>query len=161
MGKFRLITEKRSLPNGLTKTMRLIEHPGAVLIMPLLDKKHVILLKQYRPALGAYLWEFPCGTLEDGERTSTCARRELAEEAGYGAKSWKKIGAVWVAPGYTNEKVHLYQASNLFPRTAIQDDDEIIRVHVCSRKEIREMIARQRLTDAKTICALTMSGWLE
>ena len=160
MGKFRLITEKKSLPNGRTKTMRLIDHPGAVLIMPVVDKNHVVLLKQYRPALGSYLWEFPCGTLEADERTLTCARRELAEEAGYGAKNWKKLGAVWVAPGYTNEKVHLYQASHLFARSATQDEDEVIRVHVCSRREIREMISRQRLTDAKSLCVLTLSGWL-
>lgn len=160
MGKFHLKTERRTLPNGVTRTLRMIDHPGAVLIMPVVNSRRVILLRQYRPALNGYLYEFPCGTLEAGERPLTCARRELAEEAGFGARTFEKLGAVYTAPGYTNEKIHLYRATGLFERRAGQDPDEIIEVCPVSRARIKEMVARGRITDAKTLCALALAGWL-
>ncbi len=159
MGKFVLKTERRRLPNGKTRTLRLIDHPGAVLIMPFLDARRVVLLRQYRPALRGYLYEFPCGTLEPGESPLTCARRELSEEAGYGARRWKKLGEIYPAPGYTNEKVRLYTADDLFTRQAGQDPDEIISVCPVSRAEIRTMLRAGRIKDAKTLCALALHGW--
>ncbi|MCA9393869.1 MAG: NUDIX hydrolase [Candidatus Omnitrophica bacterium] len=157
--KFTLKTERRRLPNGVTRTIRMIDHPGAVLIVPFVNSRRVILLRQYRPALRAYLHEFPCGTLEAGERPLACARRELAEESGFGARSWKKLGEIFTAPGFTNEKIHLYAATDLFVRQADRDPDEIISVTDVSRDDIKDMLRRGRLRDAKTLCALALCGW--
>lgn len=157
--KFILKSERRRLPNGLTLTVRMIDHPGAVLMVPFLNTRRVIMLRQYRPALRDYLYEFPCGTLDAGERPLTCARRELAEEAGFGARSWKKLGEVFTAPGFTNEKIHLYAATDLFPRQAARDADEIIEVLEFSRADIKALAARGRLRDAKTLSALALCGW--
>lgn len=159
-GVFTFRNERKKLPNGLMHTVQLIDHPGAVLIMPFYSPRKVVLLRQYRPTLDNYLYEFPCGTLDPQESVLRCARRELAEEAGYGARNFRKMGAIHTAPGFTNEKIVLYAAHNLYSQTAVGDPDEIISVQLVSRTQIKMMITRHQITDAKTICALAFAGWL-
>ena len=101
---FKLVTENITLANGVSIDIDVIRHPGASAIIPLSNKKRVILIKQYRYAVGEYIWEIPAGTLDPDETPITCARRELIEETGYSAHEWQKLGEI------TSENAH-----NLFP----------------------------------------------
>lgn len=159
-GKYTFKTVRQELPNGLIKRVEMIDHPGAVLIVPFISSRKVVLVRQYRPTFKRYLYEFPCGTLDPGESPLTCARRELAEETGYGGRQFRKLGEIYPAPGYTNEIIHLYTARELHPQTAECDDDEIITVRLLSRAQIQDMVAQHKIKDAKTICALALCGWL-
>ncbi|MGE0268750.1 MAG: NUDIX hydrolase [Candidatus Omnitrophota bacterium] len=159
-GKFKYKICSKKLPNGLTRQFRMIDHPGAVLIVPFMDNRNIILLRQYRPALGKYLFELPCGTIDPNESPLVCAKRELIEETGYKGGQFSGLGKIYPAPGYTNEVIYLYQAQQLMPQHAEKDQDEIISTRIVSRPEIKSMVAHRKISDAKTICALVFCGWL-
>ena len=158
--KFSYSIEKRLLPNGKITTIDVIWHPGAVLIVPFVNKNSVIFLRQYRAVLEKYLYEFPAGTLDPKEKLLTCAKRELAEETGFAARRWRKLGKIYPVPGYSTEVIHIYQAEDLFERQADKDVDEIIETCTFSKHEIREMFHLGQILDAKTICALALCGWI-
>lgn len=159
-GKFTYLERDQKLPNGVIKRLRMIDHPGAVLIVPFIDKNNIIVLRQYRPTLGAYLFELPCGTIDPRESPLVCAKRELIEETGYKGGAFSKLGEIYPAPGYTNEKIYLFKAERLTPQTAEQDEDEIISTRIVNRSEIKSMLARRKIHDAKTICAFAYCGWV-
>jgi ADP-ribose pyrophosphatase len=158
--KIAFVREKRRLPNGVVTRLDRIEHPGAALIIPALSRDRVILLRQYRAVIGKELLELPAGTVDKGEQPLCCARRELTEETGYAARTLKKLGKIYPVPGYSDEVIHIYVATGLFPRTAEQDADEMIRTVDLSRTRVRALFAKGRIVDAKTICALCFYGWL-
>lgn len=143
-----------ALPNGKTATREIVEHPGAVAIVPLLDDNTVLLVQQYRPAAGQVLWEIPAGTLEPGEDPRDCALREIAEETGYRAGRMEKIYEAFVAPGYCMELMHGFVATQLTPGATNPDPDEFIRVETVPFDEALRMIDRMEIRDAKTICGL-------
>lgn len=154
---FQIVTENITLPNGVTVDMDLVNHPGASAIVPLSEGNQVILLRQYRHAVGDYLWEIPAGTLHQGEDPLVCARRELAEETGFSAKNWRKIGELIPVPGYSNERIHLFLAKGLEAVGTNLDADEILEVHPVAWKDAMNMILDGRIQDAKTICSLLMA----
>ena len=96
-----LVARHRRLPNGHPLDLEMITHPGAVCIVPFLNSKQIVLMRQYRAAVDSYLYELPAGTLDDNENPLTCAQRELKEETGYSAKSWKKVGKIFPLPAVT------------------------------------------------------------
>jgi ADP-ribose pyrophosphatase len=147
--------ESVELPNGRTIELDLMDHPGAAAIVPLDDEGRVILIRQYRHAAGGYLWEIPAGTLDDGEAPATCARRELIEEAGVEASRWDELGAIFTAPGFCNERIHLYLARELKPAALDRDEDEYITdVKPVLLEEALAMIDRGEICDAKSSVAL-------
>ncbi len=154
----RLLRQKRRLPNGRVKTFEVIEHPGAVLVLPVFRDGRVVLIRQYRAAIDTYLYELCAGTLNQGEDPAACAKRELLEETGYQARTMKKIGAIYPAPGYTTEKIHLYMAGGLLQRGALVEDDEIIETCIVTRAQIRKLLKGRLIVDAKTISALVLGG---
>ncbi len=154
---FQVMTENVTLSNGITVDMDLVNHPGASAIVPLAENNHVILLRQYRHAIGGYLWEIPAGTLNQGENPLACARRELAEETGFGAKSWRKLGELIPVPGYSNKRIHLYLACDLEKAKSDPDADEILEVHSVAWEDAMNMILDGRIQDAKTISSLLMA----
>ena len=158
--KFVFWRTRQRLPNGVSVQVDQIEHPGAALILPLIDKNHVIMLRQYRVVLQRYLFELPAGTLDKGEQPLQCARRELTEETGYAARYFKKLGSIYPVPGYSDEVIYIYQAEGLSPRLAHKDADEILHPHVFSRLQVQRMFRAGKIRDAKTICGLTLAGWL-
>ena len=101
------------LPNGHTVRISFIEHPGAVIIVPLLPDGKVVLMRQYRPALKKYIYELPAGTIDPKEAPLVCARRELLEETGYKAKQFKRLGQIYPVPGYSTEIIHIFRAGSL------------------------------------------------
>jgi ADP-ribose pyrophosphatase len=154
---YNLIRENVTLDNGVTADMEFIEHPGATAIVPMPSDSQVLLLKQYRHSLREYIWEIPAGTLNPAEVIIECAKRELIEETGYSADRWQKLGEITPLPGYSDERIHIYLATNLQPAEQDLDKDEIIQVHKVNFSEAIEMIKSGGIQDAKTITGLLMA----
>jgi len=160
-GRFlNIAARKTTLPNGNSITVELVDHPGAVLIVPLLTKSSIVLLRQFRPVINAYIYELPAGTLEKGESPAACARREIREETGCSAKKMTRLGVIYPVPGYSTEKITLFKAEELTRGEARPEDDEVIESIVVTKKQIRELFKKGKIVDAKTICALAHCGWL-
>lgn len=152
----RLWIEKRAIrfPNNIEKE-RVIVHPSnAVAILPLNDER-CKLLKQYRYAIDQYIYEAPAGTMEPGEDPLKTAHRELIEETGFSAGTIIQKGFIYTTPGYTDEKIYLFEARDLLPsREYEKDDDEIIDVVDIATKDLAAMIHEGTIVDAKTICLI-------
>lgn len=154
---FSLVTENVTLNTGVTTDIEYIQHPGATAIIPMLDRTQVILIKQYRHALGRDIWEIPAGTLDPQESVTTCAQRELIEETGYSADRWHNLGTITPVPGYSDERIHVYLAGGLQPAERNLDEDEIINVHEIEFEEALHMIRRGDIQDAKSIAGLFLA----
>jgi len=158
---FRLDQENITLDNGVTVDIELIRHPGAAAIVPLSSRQTVMLIKQYRHAVGGRIWEIPAGTLNSGEAPLQCAQRELMEETGYRADTFHLLGAITPVPGYSDERIHLYLALGLTPVPPNLDPDEILAVHETPFHAAMEMLYRGEIQDSKTICGLFLADrWL-
>jgi ADP-ribose pyrophosphatase len=151
---FSFKTDEVELPNGKTTTRDTVDHPGAVAIVPILDDGRILLVKQHRYATGKELLEIPAGTLERGEAPDTCARRELKEETGYTAGSIKKILTMYMAPGYSNEVIHLYFASVLKAGEPSTEEDEDITLEAHGPDALLDMMEKNTIEDAKTIAGI-------
>jgi 8-oxo-dGTP pyrophosphatase MutT (NUDIX family) len=159
---FQLVRENVTLDNGTTTDLDFIEHPGAAGIVALTGGHEVVLVRQYRHALKQYIWEIPAGTLDSGEGAMDCARRELAEETGYTAAEWRRLGEIIPVPAYSDERIHLFLATGLSAATRCLDPDEVLDAHGLPWAEAAAMIARGDIQDAKSICALLLAQkWLE
>jgi ADP-ribose pyrophosphatase len=130
---------------------QLVKHPGAVVIVPILEDGKVIFERQFRFSVGDYILELPAGTLEEGEDPLECARRELLEETGYIAEDWEKVAEFYLAPGYSTEYMHLFFARGLKFWGRDLDEDEDIEVLSLSREEILRSIERGEIRDAKSL----------
>lgn len=154
---FAMDRENVSLENGVTVDMDIIRHPGASAIVPLIDSgRSVVLIRQYRHAVGGYIWEIPAGTLDPKESPLDCAKRELTEETGYIADAWEKLGEVVPVPGYSDERIHLFSAEGLRPAEQHLDTDEILYVHEMSLDRVMEMVDAGEIQDGKTLSGLFM-----
>jgi ADP-ribose pyrophosphatase len=151
---FSFKTDEVELPNGKTTTRDTVDHPGAVAIVPILDDGRILLVKQHRYATGKELLEIPAGTLERGEAPDTCARRELKEETGYTAGAMKKILTMYMAPGYSNEIIHLYLATDLKAGDPHTEEDEDITLEDHGPDELLDMMEKNTIEDAKTIAGI-------
>jgi ADP-ribose pyrophosphatase len=150
---FAIVEQVLRLPSGRTVVRQVVQHPGAVVIIPQLEDGRLLLIAQYRFAVGATLLEFPAGTLEPGEAPQDCARRELIEETGYRAEHWRALGTMHPSPGYCDETQYLFVASGLRPEHAAGDEDEIIEVKRLTVQEVERAVADGSLIDAKSIAA--------
>ena len=135
-------------------TRDLVQHPGAVVVVPYVDKNHLLLLKQFRYAAKGDLWEIPAGTREKNEKEILCAKRELEEETGFTAKRWKLLTRFLPAPGITDELMTLYRAEGLLPGRKNLDHDEWIEHEVVSVKRALRMIQNGQIRDAKSIVGI-------
>lgn len=132
----------------------IVEHPGAVAIIPINEKGNLYLIKQWRRAIGKIIYEIPAGTLDEGDDPLSCAERELQEEIGYKAKEFLPMGGIHSAPGFCNEYIHLFIGKNLEPSSLPGDTHEAIDVVEISLEEALDLIDREEITDAKTIAAV-------
>ncbi len=151
---FNFKTDDVQLHNGKITTREIVDHPGAIAIVPILEDGRILLVRQYRYAAGKELLEIPAGTLKKGEAPDTCARRELKEETGYTAGSMKKILAMYMVPGYSNEVIHLYFATELKAGESSMEEDECITLEAYSPDELLEMMEKNTIEDAKTIAGV-------
>jgi ADP-ribose pyrophosphatase len=142
------------LPNGVTIDLEIIRHPGAAAVVPLLDDGTVVLIKQFRHAAGGFIYEIPAGKLHPGEDPKDCAVRELEEEVGYQAGNLTLLSSIFTAPGFTDEVIHIYRATELSRGRQNLDRDEVLEVVEVSLQEAIEMIRGGKIRDAKTMVGL-------
>ena len=140
--------------DGKQYVREVIRHPGAVVLLPLLDNDRVVLIKNGRPTVGETLLELPAGTREPGESPERTAARELVEETGYHAGSLTKLHEFYSAPGICDELMHLYVARELTQGPHQREATEQIENQVASRDEIIQLIATGSIRDAKTLIGL-------
>lgn len=146
-------------PDGSTGTLEMVRHPGAAAVIPFLDDPaapdpRVILIRQFRWAAEDELWEIPAGTLEAGEAPEVCAHRELAEEAGARARTLRHLATIHTTPGFTDEVIHLFAASDLTRVPAAPEADEFLVPHEVRWSEVGRMIRQGDIRDAKSLTAL-------
>ena len=146
------------LPDGATATREYIVHPGAVMVVPLLDDGRLVVERQWRYPLARAMLEFPAGKLEAGEPPLACAVRELAEETGYVAAEWARAGILHNAIAYSNEGIEVWFARGLVLGERRLDAGEFLDVTEMSVEQLDELARRSELTDAKTLIGLL---WLQ
>jgi len=146
------------LPDGKTATREYVIHPGAVVVVPLLDDGRIVLERQYRYPVGRVMTEFPAGKLDAGEDPLVCGQRELLEETGYTAREWACAGLMHLAIGYSTEIIHIYFARGLSLGERQLDHGEFVDVFTATPQELFDGCRDGTVTDAKThSCAL----WLQ
>lgn len=155
---FDIYAENITLPNGVRMDMDIIRHPGAAAIVPVMADHRVLLINQYRHAVGGFIWEIPAGTVEDGEDADHCAERELTEETGYTARHFEKMATITPLPAYSDERIHLYLATGLEKASQKLDADELLYVHRVDLHKAIGMIAAGDIQDAKTIAGLQLAA---
>jgi ADP-ribose pyrophosphatase len=165
----RIITvqlETIALPKGGTLKAEIIRHPGSVVIVPVAADGRVILVRQYRHAIGRWAWELPAGSLKPGEDVTAAARRECQEEIGLIASALEPLGSFFPTPGYCDEEMHFFRAAGLREpgpddEAAHQDEDEDIEARPFAVADVRRMIASGEVVDLKTLggMALLQAFW--
>jgi len=154
---FTLEREHVSFEHGVATELEIIRHPGASAIVALTERGGLLMLRQYRHAIGSDIWEIPAGTLTPGEDPLKGAQRELLEETGFVARNWRQLGEILPVPGYSDERIHLYAASSLVSVAPDLDHDEVITVHELTPMTAFSMIKEGAIQDAKTIAALFLA----
>jgi len=148
---FDVVRDSVRCPDGHLGVREFIRHPGAVMIVALLDDDTVVLERQYRYPLGRSFIEMPAGKLEAGEDPLDCARRELAEETGYQARHWERLGAFHNAIGYSNERIEIYLARDLHLAASAREPGEVLQVFTAPWRQLLDWIDEGSVTDVKTI----------
>ena len=141
---------------GFAISRSVVRHAGSAVMMAVDEKKRILLVRQYRLPADKYLWELPAGRLDPGEKPLQAARRELAEETGYKARTWKRLASFFASPGYVQERMTIFLATGLTAGVATPMDDERIETRWFTRKEVKEMIASGKIEDAKTMLGFLM-----
>ncbi len=150
-----LYVEEVELPNGQTSMREIVKHPGAVAIIAFTDEGKMLLVQQYRKAIGKVIIEVPAGKIEKGEEPSVTAKRELEEETGYMCESVHPLASFYTSPGFADEIIHLYIAEKVSQlETQHLDDDEFIDVLEVTLEEALELVKTQKIHDAKSMYAI-------
>ena len=152
--KFNVVRETISTPGGKAKTREIVRHPGACVLVPLLDDGRVCLIHNFRISVNETLIELPAGTLEPNEPPQVTAERELIEETGYRAAKIELLHEFFLSPGILDEKMHLYLATGLTPGPTAREDGEEIENLVVTWAEAIDLVFRGQIKDAKTIVGL-------
>ena len=151
---FRVVQGVQIGADGRRHARQIIRHPGAAVVLPVLDDGRVVLIRNYRIAVEQTLVELPAGTLDPGEEPVETARRELAEETGYRARRMEPLAAFYSSPGILDERMHLFLATGLAPGEPDLQGGEQIEPLVVPWREALEMIQSGAIRDAKTLVGL-------
>jgi ADP-ribose pyrophosphatase len=146
------------LPNGARSSREYIQHPGAVVVIPVLDNGDLILERQHRYPLHRDFIELPAGKIDSGEDTLACAKRELLEETGYRAREWQYVTTVYPCIGYADERLVYYLARGLSYHGHARDEDEFLEVFQMPFEQALEKVRSGEIADVKTVVGLF---WLE
>lgn len=154
------VDEVRLAPDGRPARREVVEHPGAVAVVPLTPDCQVVMVRQYRYAVGEELLEIPAGTMQAGEEPEACARRELGEETGGRARSLELLGTIFTSPGFCSEVMHIFLARlEDGPGGQPQpDEDERLEPVTLPLGEVVELARAGRLRDAKTVAGLLLAA---
>jgi ADP-ribose pyrophosphatase len=157
---FSVLVERITLPNGHELNAEIIRHPGSVVIIPITAEGGIVLVRQYRHAIGRWVWELPAGSLKKGEDPDEAAKRECHEEIGLVPSKLERLGAFFPTPGYCDEEMNFYRATGLREPTkdeeAHADEDEDIETKAFAIDEIRRLIAIGEIIDLKTVAGMAM-----
>ena len=146
-------------PDGSTGELEMVRHPGAAAVVPVAsdpngDDPTLLLIKQYRYATDGELLEIPAGRLNPGEDPADCAKRELLEEVGVSAGRVERLTTIWTTPGFTDEKIHLFWATDLKTGQHAREPDEFIEVSPTLLSDALTLIREGRISDAKTVVGI-------
>ncbi len=158
---FRVTSDRVIEPEGIEVRRDIVWHPGSVVILAVDDSKpepHILLEVQYRYTVGRKIWELPAGSIDPGESELAGAKRELLEETGFTAKSWKRILKFHVSPGILSETMAIFLARGLKAGEAQPEADEVIDVRFVPLSKAAQMVRSGGICDAKTICGVL---WME
>ena len=147
-----------ALPDGKLTAREYIKHPGAVVILPLLDDGSVLMERQFRYPLDRVFIEFPAGKIDPGEDPLACAKRELEEETGYSASEWQFVATIHNAIAYSDEHLDLYLARGLKAGAARLDEGEFLETYTASIDELLAGVRNGEITDVKTVIGIF---WLD
>jgi ADP-ribose pyrophosphatase len=145
-------------PGGVQGLREVVRQPGSVATLPVHADGRIDLVRQYRYPVDAHIWELPAGRLDHGETPEDGARRELEEEVGLRALSLEPLMVFWTTPGFCDEVMHLFRATDLQPVPPRPDEDEDIEVARFTLAEARAMMARGEIREAKTVLALLLES---
>lgn len=145
------------LPNGKKATRDIVRHPGASVIVPITENNKLLLVRQYRKPCDMVSLELPAGKLDPGEEPEICAERELREETGFIAGRMQKVFMIHSTPGFCDEVLHMYVASELSQAEACPDEDEFISFGEYPVEDCVGMVMRGEITDAKTIIGIFLA----
>jgi ADP-ribose pyrophosphatase len=154
----RLYVDLVRAADGHVSTREYLRHPGAVMVIPLLDNGEVVLERQFRFPLGRAMVEFPAGKVDAGEGLLACAQRELLEETGYRAARWSYLGGLHNAIAYSDEKIEIFLAEDLVHEGAALDDGEMLEVFTAHWRQVLDWVRDGTITDGKSIAG---AFWLE
>ncbi len=149
-----LSVETVTLPNGATADLEVITHPGAAAVVPMKDDRTVIMVRQYRHAVGRFIDEIPAGKLHPGEDPKDCAAREVEEETGYKVNRLEPLLSFLTTPGFTNEIIHIFVGRELSPGTQNLGADEVLEIIEMPLDQAVARIKTGEIRDAKTIIGL-------
>jgi len=148
-------------PSGRRTTREIVEHSDCVAVVAIDDQDNILLVRQFRHAVGKFLLEIPAGGIEPGEDPIDCVRRELQEEIGYLPQKIDELGGFYAIPGYGTEYLHCYLASNLVLSRLVAEDTDDIELVPVPRGQIRQLIASGEICDAKSIAALLTFNFIQ
>lgn len=151
---FRVRTDEVQFADGATARLDIIEHPGSYAIIATPSEREIVLVRQYRHAIGRAIWEIPAGTAERGEGIIEGALRELAEETGYRAERARNLGTFFMTPGFCDEVMHMIHADHLTAGAQELDEDERIDVQSFTIEETDRLVVSGEICDAKTLISL-------
>jgi len=146
--------EQHQLPNGILSSFEIIRHPGGAAILPVLSDGRLLLIRQFRPAIGQMVYEIPAGRLEPGESALECAGRELVEETGYSAAKILPLGCLWSAVGFCDELIHLFVGHDLCAVGQNLEPDEVVELNPLTLMDALHKIMSNEILDSKTQLAL-------
>ena len=155
---FSVDRDRVKMPNDRTVTVDVIRHSRSVVLVPVPEPGKVILVRQYRYAVNAFLWELPAGSVDEGESPEEAARRECHEEIGLVPSTIVRLSAMYPTPGYCDEEMVFFRLSGLEKtgEQAAVDEDEDIEAKVFELRDAREMVRRGEIQDMKTLAGLTL-----
>jgi len=154
---FNTIVDEVEYLSGNRTIREVAEHPGGAVVLAAFPDNRIILINQHRYPFDKFIWELPAGKLEINELPLECARRELEEETGYHAKSWKKLTSIYTSPGFCSEVLHIFLATGLSEATGgrkLEEGEETMTMKIFPLAEAVSMIDREEIVDAKTICGI-------
>lgn len=154
---FSVVSQTRAFPDGRKVDKTFVRHPGGVVLLPFLDDKTIVMIRNYRLTIEQWLWELPAGTLEPPEPPLDCAIRELQEETGYRASSIKPFIEFYTAPGFCDEKLRIFTATGLTHVGQSLMPDEYMTVEPVPLADALDCVCSGKIQDAKTIA--TLCAW--